>query len=413
MKQIQPIPILAICALLAISAMTCLAQGVEELRTNLKARAGFTEDELSTLDGGGVLVKLLPVSDKREIAVYGVMRLRGVPDVIVKAFQDSMVQQNSTSILARGKFSDPPTQADVETLSLEERDIEDLRHCVVGNCELKISAAMIVRFQREVNWAASDYGRQANNLFREILLDYMRDYRTRGDAALIEYHDQRRAVSLREEQQSLLDRMIYLNVFAPEFTTYIRNFPDTQLSDVESHINWTKLKFGLKPVTIITHVATFKRSNDSARKIFSISKQIYANHYLDSSLAATTVIGIATPNGVPESYLLYTNYSRADSLAGSFSRVKRGLVESESIENLNALLLQTRANAAVVSANQSGSNQAVHENRVIEWLFRRTRLYALFLALLVLGVLIVLSRRNANRTQVRASSLNANSTKGT
>lgn len=402
--------LLIIFTLLGIGAVTCLAQAsLEEFRSALSAKGGFTSDDLSAVERGEIVIKLLPVVDKREVAVCGVARLRGTPEVIVKAFKESMAQQNIKSILAIGRFSNPPSLADVETLSLENRDIEELKQCAVGKCEMKLSAAMIGRFHQEVNWTAPDYQHQATRLFRQMLVDYVRDYRARGDAALIEYHDQRRAVSIREEQQALLDRTLYVNDFAPEFVSYLKNSPNSESSNVESSINWTKLKFGLKPVIIVTHVATYGRSHNNAQQILSLSNQIYANHYFDSSLAVTTVISFLKNEGVSDSYLLYTNHSRADSLAGSFSKVKRGLVESESIEKLNALLLQTRANVEVVSINQSGAIPASPRERISDWMFRGTRQYAWLFVLVVLGVLIVLSGRKAKRMQVRARNENARS----
>lgn len=413
--QDSAISVLSIPALLSIflfigpGAVSCLAQAsVEEFRNTLSAKAGLTGDEWSALERGEMIVKRLPVANKREVAVFGVARLQGTPEVIMKAFKESMTQQNSKSILATGKLSDPPTLADVETLSLEDRDIEDLKQCVVGKCELKLSAAMIERFQKEMNWTAPDYQHQATRLFREMLLDYVRDYQIRRDAALIEYHDQRRAVSMREEQQALLDRLLYVPDFAPEVASYLKSFPHSELSNIENHINWIKIKFGLKPVIIVTHVVTYERPNKN--QTLSVSKQIYANHYFDSSLALTAVMSIPTSAG--GSYLIYTNDSRSDSLAGSFSRIRRGLVESQSIENLNALLLQTRANVKVASANQSGSIPPARKNPISEWLFRETRLYWWLIGGAVLIAMIVFGRRNLRRMQGRARRADPSTSEG-
>ena len=52
----------------------------------------------------------------------------------------------------------------------------------MGDCDLKLSAQMIQRFAREVNWQAPDYAQQATQLFKSILVDYVKDYRARGEA---------------------------------------------------------------------------------------------------------------------------------------------------------------------------------------------------------------------------------------
>jgi hypothetical protein len=412
-KHIWPIlALLVIILLVGIGAETCLAQAsVEEFRSALSANAGFTGDDFASLERGEPVIKVLSALDKREVAVCGVQRLRGTPSTIMKAFNQSLAQQNNGSILAIGRFSYPPRLADVETLSLERNDIEDLKRCVVGECELKLSAATIGRFQNEVDWTAPDYQHQATRLFQEMLLDYVRDYQSRGDAALIEYHDQRRPVAVREEHRALLSRSHYINDFAPEFASYLKNFPKSDLSIVESYINWTKLKFGLKPVIIVTHVASYSRPDNNAQQMLTVSKQVYANHYFDSSLAATAVISIPTTYGGPECYLFYTNYSRVDSLMGSFSKVKRGLVESESEETLRHLLHQTRANVEVASANASVTTPASLMQRISDLLFRGARQHVWLLVLVLLGVLIVLSRLNAERMKVRAQRKVRSSTK--
>lgn len=63
---------------------------------------------------------------------------------------------------------------------------------------------------------------------------------------------------------------------------------------MENNINWTKINFGLKPVTILTHVATYTRRPSGVPQILVVSKQLYANHYFDSALALTALINIPT-----------------------------------------------------------------------------------------------------------------------
>lgn len=411
-KPIQPIlALLIICTLGAIDAATCVAQAtVEQLHSALSAKGGLTKDDLAAVERGEIVIRLLPVVDKREVAVCGVVRLRGTPDVIAKAFKESLAQQGRQSILAIGSFSNPPTLVDVESLSLENRDIEDLKRCAVGKCEMKLSTAMIARFHQEVNWTAPDHQLQANRLFRQMLMDYVRDYQARGTAALLEYHDQSRAVSIGEEQQALLDSTLYLSDFTPEFVSNVKKFPNFDLSNIESSINWTKLKFGLKPVIIVTHTTTYKQSERNAYQILSLSNQIYANHYFDSSLALTAVISFPKDAAVSDSYLLYANHSRADSLAGSFSRIKRSLVEDESVEKLNTLLLQAKANVQVAHANHSGNNPVSRRQRISDWLFRATSQYSWLLVCVVVVFLIVFFVRCLGR--VRRASANSTTSDG-
>lgn len=154
---------MAIFVLAWFGAVTSLGQtSVQEFRNVLRDEAAFTADDFSALERGEMVVKLLPVKDKREVAVCGLMRLQVPLAVSLQAFQRSMTQRNRNSILEIGKFSSPPSLEDLQALTLEDSDIEDLKQCVVGDCKLKMSAAMIERFRKEVAWPAPDYRSQAS-----------------------------------------------------------------------------------------------------------------------------------------------------------------------------------------------------------------------------------------------------------
>jgi hypothetical protein len=379
--------------LLMISVVTCVGQANDnEFRQQLSLKAAFTTEDFTALDRGTRVVKLLPVADKREVAVCGVVRVHGSPAVIAKMFQHTMIQKSAKSLLASGRFSNPPSLADVETLTLENRDIEDLRKCVVGECKLKLSAGMIRRFQTEVDWNSADYRVQVTALFRQLLVEYVRDYIARGNLALIEYSDQNPPVKVDEEQNSLLQSLVYINDFAPEFAKYLRDFPSTKRTDVQDVVTWTKIKFGLKPVIILTHVATYEPSTDRAHKVLIVSRQIYANHYFDSSLALSLALHLPTTDDSSKAYLLYTNHTRADALDGSFSKVKRNIARSEAEASLTTLLEQTKVNIEVNAINESQPKQSSNLQGIVEFLFGGRRLLWWLIGILLLSLLFKFRR---------------------
>ena len=389
---------IAILALIWFGAVTSPGQSsVLEFRNFLRDQAVFTAEDFSALERGEMVVKLLPVKDKREVAVCGLMRLRVPLAEGRQAFQQSMTQRNRNAILEIGKFSSPPSPEDLQALTLEDRDLEDLKKCAVGDCKVKMSAAMIERFRKEVDWSAPDHRVQATRLFRQMLLDYVKDYLARGDAALIEYHDKSSRVRLEDEHRSLLEASLYINDYSPELTKYLKRFPLPELISVENNINWTKIKFGLKPVTLITHVATYTRPAGGVPQILVVSKQLYANHYFDSGLALTVLISIPTTGTTSDSYLLYTNRSRSDALAGPFSKLKRNVVEGEALTNLNAMMLQTRLNLEPGSI-QAGPPPRSGKQRLMEWLFGGMRLlWWLMMMIILLIALFGFRKRNLRR----------------
>ena len=112
----------------------------------------------------------------------------------------------------------------------------------------------------------------------------------------------------------------------------------------------------------------------------------------------TVFVDIPTTGAAAESYLIYTNRSRGDSLAGSFSRIKRNLVEGEAVANLNALLLQTKLNLETSSVNQAGPRPQSGKQRFVDWLLGRAGLLWLLMAIVVFVALFGLRKRYSQRS---------------
>jgi hypothetical protein len=112
------------------------------------------------------------------------------------------------------------------------------------------------------------------------------------------------------------------------------------------------VKFGLKPVIAINHITIYKNEREAGPQILIASRQIYASHYFDSSLALTAFINIPGVN--PASYLFYENRSRADGLEGMFSKLKRGIVEDRAVDGLKGILEESKVtlNARVLSRTE-------------------------------------------------------------
>lgn len=357
----------------------------------LRDHATFTAEDRTALEQGQMIAKLLPVTDKREVAVCGVINLNVPPELFLQFTRDNVAQRNNKAILQIGKFSNPPVIEDLQALTLEKHDIEDLKRCTVADCNLKMSATMIERLHKEVDWNNPEYPVQATLIFRQMMLDYVKDYLARGSDALMQYSD---GVNLADEQRSLLEASTYFEQFAPEFTGHLRNYPTQKLSGAESYIFWSKIKFGLKPVVTLTHVVLYQRPTATAPQVVIASRQIYADHYFDSSLAVSAYVGLPAGAETRSSYLLYTNRSRADSLGGLFSKLKRSVVQSEAVSNLQSILqeqklkLETRAGGPPPQAD----GDETHTRIVGTWLLRRLALVLVIVSVIILLLFIV--RRN-------------------
>ena len=318
--------------LISFGVTTAQAQhSIAEFQKLLRQKAAFEESDFAAGQLEQPVVRLVPVSDKREVAVSGLVNIRAGAEEFLRSYRESMTRKNNSAILEIGSFATDPALADLRNLTIEPQDIEDLKECVAGECQVKLSAAMIGRFRKEIDWQAPDYQLHAANLFKQMLLEYVRDYRSRGDVALIEYNDKRDEVSLASEHRALTAAPGYINnLLADE---------RSGLQLLEEAIVWSKIKFGLKPVVAINHITIYRRNGDVGPQVLVASKQIYANHYFDAFLALTAFVS------VPDSgaYLVYENRSRADGLEGPFSKIKRGMVEKKAVEGLKNILAYSKA----------------------------------------------------------------------
>jgi len=353
----------------------------------LREKASFDEPDFATLQLNQPVVRLAQTSDKREVAVSGLVNINASAEEFLRSYRDSMLRKSNAAILEIGSFSHEPALADLEGLTLDTSDIDDLKECVVGDCKIKLSAPMIERFRKEIDWAAPDYQLRVTSLFKEMLLAYIKDYRTRGEAALIQYNDKRDRIKLADEQRGLSSAAGYVS------TVLAGAKSDLQL--LEETLVWSKIKFGLKPVIAVNHISIYKRNSDVGPQVLVASKQIYANHYFNAFLAFTAFVNV--PGAANGSYLVYENRSRADGLEGPFGKLKRGIVEKKAVEGLRGIIAQSKASlegsaltATTAEFSSRDSNSWGHR------LFGGIRPLLWLLMLSALIALLLLGRRRAD-----------------
>lgn len=303
----------------------------------------FSKEDLAAIEIGKIVAKLPKTSDKREVAALGVVRLNVSKELFLERFMDIESFKKSEIVGQVRKFSSPPRSEDLRELDLELEHLNALKNCKVGECKVKIPAELIERLKKEINWSAPNHKDRATALTRQFLLDYVRAYLKDGNAALVEYSDRPYPQRLADEVRSLVDQSTYLLETAPDFHRYLAEFPKTQLPGAEDFVYWSKEKVGgFKPVLGLTHVTVYKRKNESPFRTIIASKQVYANHYFEGSLALTWLVDAETDSGKTGCYLIYLNRSRMDALRGGLSWLKRYIVRGQIREGLLKNLQLTR-----------------------------------------------------------------------
>jgi hypothetical protein len=386
--------------LICLSGYNVRAQSsAREFQKLLTEKGAFDATDFAALERQETVVKLGPISDKREVAVIGVVNIRAGAEEFLRSYREGMTRRNNAAILEIGSFAKDPVLSDLQSLTVEAKDIEDLKECVVGNCQIKLSAPMIERFRNEIDWQASDYSIHATNLYKQILLDYVRDYRTRGEQALIAYNDKRNEIALAAEQSTLDNASSYINNILAE--------QQSELSLIEDAIVWSKIKFGLKPVIAVNHIKIYRHARDVGPQVIVASRQIYANHYFNASLALTAFVTV--PGEAQSSYLVYENRSRADGLEGPFSKIKRSVVEKKAVEGLKTILEHSKTSLDGPLASAPAAELSIQQTP--GWGHRLFGGIRPLLWLLVLSALIALLVLGRNGTGRKSKSLKPESAK--
>lgn len=362
----------------------------EKMKEILSQDAGFTPEDFPELESGKIVKKIIPPTEKREIAVIGLIKVNAPIKIVEESFNKTILLQRRSSAEKFGQFSENPSIEDVKDLELEEQELENLKNCKINQCDLKLSANMIEKFQTDIDWNSSDQQQQAANLYRKLLLEYLITYREKGNGSLIKYQNKQKEVDLYEEYQELLSSIFWLNEFAPAFTQSIKNYPESDNLNYINTFSWSKIKFGYRPVIILSHTANYDQKLIESRQILILSNQIYSSRYIDSSIGLTAIINFAAENGKLETYVLFANYTRASALDSSFGSFARKIVEMNALEKIDEVLNDTKKNAILIMLNQQQVDESKESNSFFTLLFANNNLLWALLLFIVVSIILVI-----------------------
>jgi hypothetical protein len=298
----------------------------------LTATLQFSASDLEELARGRTVARTLATNDTREVAVAGATWFSTSVNTYLAKLHDIVKLKATKEVLQISPFAPRASASDMQSMTLDPEDIDDLRRCRVGNCKLKLDAAALERFQRDVRWSDPSAAETANRVAREIVAGYVAAYQQGGAPALPQYRDRDRAVHVADETRVLFDRFSILAERFPDLRRHLDAYPQGRAGNAEDLFYWSKESWGLKPVISATHLTLWKTTSDVADAIVT-SKQIYATHYFDASLAVTFLTGSGNPDE-PGMYVVYMNRSVVDALGGMFGLIKRTIARSKARNGL-------------------------------------------------------------------------------
>ena len=324
---------LSLIVLLAAAEAAPLPTDVAEY---LEKVARFAPDRVAALQAGEAIVKTA-ADEKGEISIIGAVRIRTTKEHVQLYFDELLKFEDGVMVLRVGRFGDPPVLQDVARLELEPGDVEALRGCEPRDCDVKVGAG-IAELRAAIDWRAPDAVARVNAFVRQRLVDYVKAYREKGDAALVTYDDRSKPVSLAGQWHGLLANARYFHDYAPLLARYLEDYPRSTLEGAHDFVQWTKIDQGMKPVVAVTHVVLYRDPARTDRLTVAL-KQIYASHYFEGAFSLATIVQAGPPEGPPVSYVVFANRTLTDILRGAFGGVKRK-VTGDAIQKGTLLMLQ-------------------------------------------------------------------------
>jgi hypothetical protein len=269
----------------------------------------LSNGERRRLLNGDAVTKLLEVDASREVAVFAAIWIDAPIARYVEALNDIEAFERGRGYNITKRISSPPRLDDFADLRLPPGDIEDIPHCRVGDCAIKLTQEWLQRFQSALGLDAPAASDAANRLMRQIALEYVTGYLAGGDNRLAVYRDSSRPTAVGPEFREMIQRM-------PEFQTLpamrraLLEFPKVSVAGMTSFLYWQEVDFGLKPTLRISHVLIHEAPGETV----AVSKMIYASHYFWTGIQLRTLV--PDPARGPGFWFVTVSRSLSDGLSG-------------------------------------------------------------------------------------------------
>lgn len=215
--------------------------------------SGLTRDEIEQARRGGVVARVLPRREDNEVFVVGLVFVDAPPAALLQGIRSTGMLRSNGRVLQAGRFSAPPVPQDLDPLEVAPQDLEDLRKCRVGDCDIRVDAATMAT-AAELHWGTPDASLKAAMALKHALLTQLQSYGQQGAAGMAVYHEDRVPDESGRELTKLLDGSPQPFPESPSFLEYLKEYPRVRLPDVESFFCWSK-EAQLKPVVSVVHVS--------------------------------------------------------------------------------------------------------------------------------------------------------------
>src|SRR6266576_792496 len=292
-----------------------------QLTRFLEQNVGFDAPQFTALERGEPVVKVLEARDRLDVAVFGIVTLPVAREPYVRALRDFATSLHTPNRAQFGIFSNPASESDVAAVTINSRDVAEMKSCKPGDCVVKLPATDMQRIHDQTNWSApaADVQAQLSADARRRLVEYVTDYRGRGDSAMAVYDDRGNLnVHSSAAFAAQLAESPYVYQTVPSLQSYVANYPRGPLpAGAAEIVFWSEdVMPHLRPILSVTHLVVYTPAELPGMTL-AASKQIYANHYFEAVIDLTAVVARN-----PGSYLVVLRRYRFDNLPGGILNIR-------------------------------------------------------------------------------------------
>jgi hypothetical protein len=332
---------IALVVPLLLMAPIIEAQRSDEPYRFFREFVGLSEDQIGAIRSGKAIAKVIESRTPDEVFVFGSVYVDASPESYLKLASDVNALRKLPGYLAIQSFSDPPQLSDLEGFTLEKQDIDELKNCKMGHCEVQLPTEAMEQINQSIDWSAPDVVDRVNHLARQMAFQALRNYMNGGNMALGVYRDKNHPAAVAETFAALITRLSALPEYLPELNEYLLEYPKAQSDKVQAGFYWEEVNFGLKPTFRIVQKAVYRGTSPGDPVYALAEKQIYASHYFETALDLTVCVRDAQRPGF---YIITVKGSKQAGLTGLKGSIVRKVALDKarsSLERVLATIKQT------------------------------------------------------------------------
>jgi hypothetical protein len=317
------------------------AQRSDEPYRFFREFVGLGEDQIGAIRSGKAVAKVIESRTPDEVFVFGSVYVDASPESYLKLASDVNALRKLPGYLAIQSFSDSPQLSDLEGFTLEKQDIDELKKCKMGHCEVQLPTEAMEQINQSIDWSAPDVVDRVNHLARQMAFQALRNYMNGGNMALGVYRDKNHPAAVAETFAALITRLSALPEYLPELNEYLLEYPKAQSDKVQAGFYWEEVNFGLKPTFRIVQKAVYRGTSPGDPVYALAEKQIYASHYFETALDLTVCVRDAHRPGF---YIITVKGSKQAGLTGLKGSIVRKVAVDKarsSLERVLATIKQT------------------------------------------------------------------------